>query len=86
MKPYCGSGGIAPRILNFGIKWNVDKESASRLSRFTSRERAPATYWIGVGGGPVARSGHGGKKEYSQLLPGIEPPILQPVVQRYTIE
>jgi hypothetical protein len=31
-------------------------------------------------------SGHGGDEKNSKPLPGLEPPIIQPVVQRYTIE
>jgi hypothetical protein len=37
-------------------------------------------------GGPQSRSGHGGEVKNSQPLPGIEPPIIQPVAQRYTTE
>jgi hypothetical protein len=37
-------------------------------------------------GGPQGRSGHGGEDKNSQPLPGIEPPIIQPVAQRYTAE
>jgi hypothetical protein len=32
--------------------------------------------------GPQSRSGRGGEKKYSQPLPGLEPPIIQPVAQR----
>jgi hypothetical protein len=34
-------------------------------------------------GGPQNRSGRGGEEKNSQPLPGIEPPIIQPVAQRY---
>jgi hypothetical protein len=37
-------------------------------------------------GGPQSRSGHGGEEINSQPPPGIEPPIIQPVVQQYTTE
>jgi hypothetical protein len=37
-------------------------------------------------GGPQSLSGHGGEERISQLLPGLEHPIIQPVVQRYTTE
>jgi hypothetical protein len=33
---------------------------------------------------PQSRSGRGGEEKNSQPLPGIEPPIVQPVPQRYT--
>jgi hypothetical protein len=37
-------------------------------------------------GGPQSRSGRGGEEKNSQPLPGLEPPIIQPVVQRCTTE
>jgi hypothetical protein len=37
-------------------------------------------------GGPQSRSEHGGEEKNSQPLPGLEPPIIQTVVQRYTTE
>jgi hypothetical protein len=37
-------------------------------------------------GGPQSRSGLGGEEIKSQPLPGLEPPIIQPVAQRYTTE
>jgi hypothetical protein len=36
--------------------------------------------------GPQSRSGCGGEKKNSQPLPGLKPPIIQPVAQRYTAE
>jgi hypothetical protein len=36
--------------------------------------------------GPQSRSGRGGEEKNSQPLPGLEPPIIQPVTQRYTTE
>jgi hypothetical protein len=36
-------------------------------------------------GGPQRQSGRGGEKNF-QLLPGLEPPIIQPVAQRYTTD
>jgi hypothetical protein len=36
--------------------------------------------------GPQSRSGHGGEKQHSQPLPGLELPIIQPAAQRYTAE
>jgi hypothetical protein len=36
--------------------------------------------------GPQSRSGRSGEEKNSQPLPGIEPPIIQPVAQRYTTE
>jgi hypothetical protein len=37
-------------------------------------------------GGHQSRSGSGGEEKNSQPLPGLEPPIIQPVAQRYTTE
>jgi hypothetical protein len=37
-------------------------------------------------GGPQSRSGRGGEEKNSKLLPELEPPIIQPVAQRYTTE
>jgi hypothetical protein len=37
-------------------------------------------------GGTHNRSGPNGEEKNSQLLQDIEPPIIQPVVQRYTVE
>jgi hypothetical protein len=36
------------------------------------------------GGWPQSRSGRGGEEKNSKPSPGIEPPIIQPVVGRYT--
>jgi hypothetical protein len=53
MKAYWGSGGTAPIVLLTsaldGGEW-----SASRPGRFTPRERAPSTHWIGGWVGPRA--------------------------------
>jgi hypothetical protein len=37
-------------------------------------------------GGTQRRSGPGGEEKNSQLQPGLETPIIQPVAQRYTTE
>jgi hypothetical protein len=37
-------------------------------------------------GGPQSRSGRGGEEKNSQPLPGLEPPIIQPLDQCYTTE
>jgi hypothetical protein len=44
MKAYCGSGGIAPRILTLALD---EERSASRPGCFTPRERSPGTHRIG---------------------------------------
>jgi hypothetical protein len=52
MKAYWRSGGISPRIL--GSELDGGEWSASRLGRFTPRERAPGTNWTGGWMGPRA--------------------------------
>jgi hypothetical protein len=37
-------------------------------------------------GGHQSRSGRCGEKKISQPLPGLEPPIMHPIVQPYTTE
>jgi hypothetical protein len=63
-----------------------DEWSASSSSRFIRRERVP---WHPLDrrlDGQQNRSGVGGEEKNSKPLPGIEPLIIQPVVQRYTTE
>jgi hypothetical protein len=49
-------------------------------------ERAPGTHWIGGWVGLRAGVDVVAKRKNSQPLPGLEPPIIQPVAQRYTTE
>jgi hypothetical protein len=84
MKVYYGSGGVTPRILNVGTRW-------SWVVSFTPRPLYPQGKipWYPVDrrlGGPQNRSGRGGEEKNCQTLPGLEPPIIQPVAQRYTTE
>jgi hypothetical protein len=37
-------------------------------------------------GGPQSRSGHGGEEKNSQTLPGLEPPIIQPVRKKFDLK
>jgi hypothetical protein len=53
MKAYWRSGGIAPLVF-FTSALDVGEWSASRHGRFTPRERAPSTHWIGGWVGPRA--------------------------------
>jgi hypothetical protein len=84
MKTYWGRGGIAPRILDLGTR-------GRRVISFTHQPLYPQgeSTWYPLDrrlGGPQSRSGHGGEEKNSQPLPGLEPPIIQPVAQRYTME
>jgi hypothetical protein len=72
MNTYWGSGSIAPRILNLetqGGEW-----SASHLGRFTLRETAAGTHWLGglVGPKPSQRA-EAKRKPPTLPLPGIGP-------------
>jgi hypothetical protein len=67
----------------------------SALDGFSGQLHAPAALPTGKSswypldrrlGGPQSRSGRGGEEKNSQPLPGLEPPIIQPVAQRYTSE
>jgi hypothetical protein len=62
-----------------GGEWSV-----SCPGRLTPRERARRTHWIRGWVDPTA-SLEGGEEKNSQPL-GLEPPIIQPVAQRYTAE
>jgi hypothetical protein len=83
MKAYWGNEGIAPRILGIGTRWRW-------VVSFTTRLLYPQgkSLWYPLNrlGGPQGRSGRGGEEKNSDPLPGIEPPIIQPVAQCYTTE
>jgi hypothetical protein len=76
----CGSTQSLTSALDGG-KW-----SASRPGRFTPRERAPDTHWIGVWVGPRAVLDTVVKRKIPSPRRESNPrtPIVQPVVQRYT--
>jgi hypothetical protein len=60
--------------------------SASRPGRLTRRERA-LRYTLGRRlAGPQSRSECGGWGKNSQSPPGLKPPIIQPVAQRFITE
>jgi hypothetical protein len=60
--------------------------TASRPGRFTSRERAPSTHWIGgwVGSRAVLDAVSKRKISYPRRDSNPDHPIFQPVVSRYT--
>jgi hypothetical protein len=79
-----GSGGTAPLILDPGTRWRW-------VVSFTPRPLYPKgkSPWYPLDrrkGGPQSESGRGGEEKNSQPLSGLEPPIIQPVAQRYTTE
>jgi hypothetical protein len=84
MKAYLGSGGIALRILDLVTIWRW-------VVSLTPRPLYPQgkSPWYPLDrrlGKPQSQSGHGGEKKNSKPLPGLEPPIMQPVAQRYATE
>jgi hypothetical protein len=75
---------ISQSILNFGTRWRW-------VVSFTLRPLYPQgkSLWYPLDrmlGGPQNLSEHGGEEKNSQPLPKIEPPISQPIAQRYTTE
>jgi len=78
-----GSGGIAPRILTSAL--DGGEWSASLPSRFYPQGKSP---WYPLDrrlGGLQSRSGRCSEQKTIQVLPGLEPLIIQPVVQRSVI-
>jgi hypothetical protein len=73
MKAYWGSGCMIHAFLTSAL--DVGEWSASRIGLFTSREKAPGTHWIGGWVNPSAS----GEKKIPKPLPGLKPPINQPV-------
>jgi hypothetical protein len=69
IKAYWGNGGIAHSLISAldGGEW-----SASRPGRFTPRERAPGTLWIGGLVGPRAVLDAVVKRKIPSPPPGIE--------------
>jgi hypothetical protein len=84
MEAYWGSGGVTLRILDLVTRWRW-------VVSFTIRLLYPQgkSTWYPLDrrmGGSQSRSGCGGEEKNSQPLPGLEPPIFQPIAQRYTTE
>jgi hypothetical protein len=83
IKAYLGSGGMGPCILNLGTRWIW-------VVSFTPRPlySQGKSQWYPLHrrlGWPQSRPGRDEEKN-SQPVPGLEPPIIQPVAQCYTIE
>jgi hypothetical protein len=84
MKARWGSGGIAPRILDRGTRWRwVVSFTPRPLYTQGMSPRYPLDSKLD---GPQSHSGRGGEEKNSQPPPGLEPPIIHPVAQRYTTE
>jgi hypothetical protein len=75
---------MAPRIPDLGTRWRWVVSFTPRPLCLQGKSR-----WYPLDrklGGPRSRSGRGGEEKNSQPLPRLEPPIIQPVAQRYTTE
>jgi hypothetical protein len=84
MEAYLGVEVLAPRILNLGTRWKwVVSFTPWPLYLQWKRPWYPLDRRLG---GSQIRSGRGGEEKNSQPLPVLEPPIIQPVAQRYTTE
>jgi len=93
MKTYWGSWGIAPHILDLGIRWRWVVSFTPRS--FYSQGKSP---WYPLDrrlGGPESCSGCSGEETNSQPPPGIEPlnpyhpacsPVLYWVITALTLE
>jgi hypothetical protein len=71
MKTCWGNGGIAPRILDLGIRWTWVVSFTPRP--FYPQGKSPEYPLDRRLGGPQSRSGHGGEEKNSQPPPWIEP-------------
>jgi hypothetical protein len=84
MKEYWGNEGISPHIPDLGTRWRWEFSFTPRP--LYPQEKSP---WYPLDrrlNGPQSISGHGGEERNSQPLPALEPPIIDPVSQRYTAE
>jgi hypothetical protein len=84
LKTYCGSGGIAPRILDLGTRWRWVVSFTPRPHYL--KESAPRTHWIGGWVGPKAVMDAVVKRKIRSPRRESNPrtPIVQPLAQRYT--
>jgi hypothetical protein len=84
MEGYWESGIIGPRIFDVDTRWRWGV--SFMLRPLYPQEKS---HWCPLNrrvDGPQSRSGRGGVEKNSRPLPGLEPPIIQPVAQRYTTE
>jgi hypothetical protein len=72
---HMGNGSIAPPFLTSAL--DGGEWSASRPCRFTHRERAPRTHWIGGWVGPQNRSERYGEEKKISYPAGNINPVVQ---------
>jgi hypothetical protein len=84
MRAYWEVEAYLHAVFDLGIRWRW-------VVSFTSRPlySQGKSLWYPLDrrlSGLQSRSGRGGEEKNSQPLPGLEPPIIQPVTHRYTTE
>jgi hypothetical protein len=84
MKAYWGSGGVASRILDLGT--DGSEWSASLPGRFTPRERAPGTHWLGDWVGCRAGLQSVVRRKILSLCRDWNPQLSNPLAQRCTTD
>jgi hypothetical protein len=80
IKAYWGSGGIFQCMLDIGTRRN----GQLHISAANPRERAPGIHCIGGWVGPRAGLDAVVRRKISSPYRNSNPPIMQPVAQRYT--
>jgi hypothetical protein len=84
MKEYWESGGIVSCILDLGSTWRLEVSFMPwPLYPWGNSPWSPLDRRLSE---PQSQFGHGGEEKNSQPQPGLEPPIIQPVGQRYATE
>jgi hypothetical protein len=84
MKAYWDSGSIAPRILYICTRWRLVISFKTRPLYLQEKSlQYPLDRRLA---GPQSHSERSGEERSFQPLPGLDPPIIQPVAQRYTTE
>jgi hypothetical protein len=79
-----GEWRYSPRIFYLGTRWRwVVSFTPQPIYHQGKSTWYPLDRRLGE---PQSRSGRGGEEKHSQPLLGLEPPIIQPVAQRYTTE
>jgi hypothetical protein len=84
MKAYWGVNVQLHAFFNLGTRWRWVVSFTPRL--LYPQRKSPLYPLDRRLGGPQNRYGRGGEEKNSQPLPGLEPPIIQPVIQHYATE
>jgi hypothetical protein len=84
MKGYWGCRGVAPCILNLCTKWSWMVSFTPML--VYPQGKRPCYPLDRRLGGPQSQPRCSGEEKKSHPMPGLEPPIIQPVTQCYSTE